>query len=73
MEKEFLVVIYCVNKFWYYITRYPTLVHINHATIRYLMKKPITPKRITRWLLLLQEVDITIIDKPGKDNVVANF
>ena len=28
---------------------------------------------MTRWLLLLQEFDITIIDKPGKENVVADF
>ena len=37
------------------------------------MNKPITPSRITRWFLLLQEFDITIVDKPGKDNVVADF
>lgn len=28
---------------------------------------------VTRWLLLLQEFDITIVDKPGKDNVIADF
>jgi hypothetical protein len=37
------------------------------------MNNPITNGRITRWLLLLQEFDITIIDKPGKDNVVVDF
>ena len=37
------------------------------------MNKPIIPGRITRWMLLLQEFDITIVDKLGKDNVVANF
>jgi hypothetical protein len=37
------------------------------------MNKPVTPGRITRWLLLLQEFDITIVDKLGKDNVVADF
>ena len=37
------------------------------------MNKPITPGRITRWLLLIQEFDITIVDKPGKDNVVVDF
>ena len=37
------------------------------------MKKPITNARVTRWLLLLQEFDITIIDKPRKENVVADF
>lgn len=37
------------------------------------MNKPLTNGKITRWLLLLQEFDITIIDKPRKDNVVADF
>ena len=37
------------------------------------MNKPITLRCITRWLLLLQEFDITIVDKPGKDNVVVDF
>ena len=37
------------------------------------MNKPITPRRISRLLLLLQEFEITIVDKPGKDNVVADF
>ena len=72
-EKEFLVVIYAINKFRHYITGYPTFVHTNHTTIRYLMNKPITNARVTRWLLLLQEFDITIVYKPGKENVVAYF
>ena len=33
----------------------------------------IEPTLGDRWLLLLQEFDITIIDKPGKENVVADF
>jgi len=37
------------------------------------MDKPITPGRITTWLSLLQEFDITIVDKPRKDNMVADF
>jgi len=37
------------------------------------MNKPVTPGCITRWLLLLQEFDITIVDIPGMDNVVADF
>ena len=28
---------------------------------------------MTRWLLLLQDFDITFIDKPGKDNIVADL
>jgi hypothetical protein len=37
------------------------------------MNKPITNARVTRWLLLLQEFNITIIDRPGRDKLVANF
>jgi hypothetical protein len=37
------------------------------------MNKPITHGRVTIWLLLLQEFDITIMEKPGKDNVVVDF
>ena len=37
------------------------------------MNKHVTNGRVTRWILLLQEFDITIIDKLGKGNVVADF
>lgn len=37
------------------------------------MNKCVTLGCITRRFLLLQEFDITIIDKPDKDNVVADF
>jgi hypothetical protein len=37
------------------------------------MNKPVTTGRITRWLLLLQEFNITIVDWLGKENVVADF
>ena len=37
------------------------------------MNKPITNGRVTRWLLLLQEFNIMVIDRPGKENQVADF
>ena len=37
------------------------------------MNKPITNGRVTWWLLLLQEFNIIVIDRPGKENLVANF
>ena len=73
IEKEFLVVVYSLNKFRHYITRYEVFIHTNNSSIRFLMNKPITNGRITRWLLLLQEFNITIIDRLGKENLVADF
>eukprot|EP00253_Pinus_taeda_P002632 PITA_02632 len=72
-EKEFLVVVHAINKFRHYITGYKNFVHTDHSTIRYLMKKPVTNGRVTRWLLLLQEFNITVLDRPGKQNTVADF
>lgn len=52
-KKEFLLVIYTINKFRHYITVYKVFIHTNHSAIRYLMNKPNTNGRITRWFLLL--------------------
>ena len=66
-EKEFLAVVHSINQFRHYITGYEVFVHTDHSAIRFLMNKPITTGRITRWLLLLQEFNITIVDRPGKE------
>lgn len=59
-ENEILVVVHAINIFRHYITGYETFVHNDHSAIRYLMNKSITHGIITRWLLLLQEFNITI-------------
>lgn len=72
-EKEFLAVVFALNKFRHYLGGYPTIVHTNHSTIKYLINKPTRNHWIVKWLLLLQEFDVTFVDKLGKENVVANF
>jgi len=73
IEKEFLAVVHAINKLRHYITGYETFVHTNHSAIRYLMNKPITNGRVTRWILLLQEFNITMLDRPGKQNTNVDF
>jgi hypothetical protein len=72
-EKEFLAIVHTINKFKHYIIGYEIFIHTNHSTIIYLINKPITNGRVTRWLLLLQEFNITVLDRHGKENVVADF
>ena len=72
-EKEMLAIIHAVNKFRHYITGYQVFIHTDHSSIIYLMNKPITNGRITRWLLLLQEFNIPILDRPGKKTTFADF
>ena len=72
-ERELLVVMHSLNKFRNYIIGYQTFVHIDHVAIKYLLNKHDVKAQIIRWLLLLQQFDLTIIDKPGKENVVVDF
>ena len=37
------------------------------------MNKPITNGRVTQWLLLLQEFNIIVVDRPGREKLVADF
>ena len=53
-EKEFLAVVYSINKFCHYIIGYEFFVYTDHSDIKFLMNKPIANVRVTRWLLLLQ-------------------
>ena len=69
-EKEFLVIVYAINKFRHYITGYEVFIHTDHHAIIFLMNKPITNGRIIRWLLLLQGFNITIIDRTRKQKLV---
>jgi hypothetical protein len=72
-EKEFLVVIHAINKYRHDIIVYFVILHTDHVAIKHLMNKQNTNDEVTRWLLLLQEFDITILEKPRKDNVVVEF
>jgi len=65
--------VHSLNKFRHYITGYQIFVHIAHVAIKYLMNKLDVNVWIIRWLLLLEQFDLNIIDKPGKENVVADF
>ena len=72
-EKEFLVVIFSINKFRHYITGYEIFVHIDNCAIQYLMNKPLANGSMTRWPLLLQGFNVTIIDRQGKSNVLVDY
>ena len=62
-EKEFLDVVFSCDKFRPYIVDSKVTVQIDHATIKYLMEKKDTKPRLIRWVLLLQEFDLHIIDR----------
>ncbi|KAK1650411.1 hypothetical protein QYE76_068216 [Lolium multiflorum] len=71
-EKELLAVVFACDKFRSYIVDSKVTIHTDHAAIRYLMEKKDAKPRLIRWVLLLQEFDLHIIDRKGADNPVAD-
>jgi len=71
-EKELLAVVYAVEKFRPYLLCSQVTVFTDHAALKYLFHKKDAKPRLIRWILLLQEFDLTIKDKCGAENVVAD-
>ena len=71
-ETEFLVVVLALEKFRSYIVGYLLTIFPDHAALKYLLSKQDTKPRLTRWILLCQEFNLTIKDKKGVENVVVD-
>nr|GEW44603.1 hypothetical protein [Tanacetum cinerariifolium] len=71
-EKEMLVVVYAFEKFWPYLVLSKSIVYTDHLALKYLLKKQDAKPRLLRWVLLLQEFNITIRDKKGSENLAAD-
>ena len=55
-----------------YIVDSKVIIHTDHVAIKYLMEKKDAKPRLIRWVLLLQEFDLQIVDRKGADNPVAD-
>ena len=53
-EKEFLVVIFALEKLRSYIVGSPVTIFTDHAALKYFLSKQDTKPRLTRWILLCQ-------------------
>ena len=70
-KKEFLAMVYALDKFRSYLIGSDIVIFTYHSTLKYLLTKQNSKARLIRWVLLLQEFNIQIRDKKGVENVVA--
>ena len=67
-EKELPAVVFAFKKFRSYVVGSKVIVYTDHAALRHLLAKKDTKPRLLRWILLLQEFDMEIVDKKGIEN-----
>ena len=71
-EKEMLAMVFACEKFRPYILGSHVIVHTDQASIKYMLAKKDVKPRLIKWVLLLQEFELEIKDKKGRDNVIAD-
>ena len=71
-EKEFLAVVFALEKFRQYLLGSKIMIFTDHSALRYLMQKKDAKVRLIRWILFFQEFDLEIKDKKDVKNMVAD-
>ena len=71
-EKEFLAVVFDLEKFCLYLLGSKTTIFTDYSAFRYLILKKDAKAWLIRWIPLLQEFYLKIRDMKGVENVVAD-
>lgn len=72
IEKELFTVVFTIVKYRSYIVGSIDLVNTDSFSIKYLTAKKDTKLWLIRWIVLLKEIDLKIIDRKGTENQVVD-
>nr|GEX72431.1 DNA-directed DNA polymerase [Tanacetum cinerariifolium] len=67
-----LAVVYAFEKFRSYLIMNKSIVYTDHSALKYLFAKKDAKARLLRWILLLQEFDIKVVDTKGAKNYAVD-
>ena len=72
-EKELLAIVWALQKFRTYLQGAHIINRTDHMALTFLKTCKFTNARLTRWILAIQDYDITIEHCPGKENIAADL
>nr|KYP55996.1 Retrovirus-related Pol polyprotein from transposon 17.6 [Cajanus cajan] len=72
MENELLAIVFALDKFRSYLLGSHVIIFIDHAALKYLLKKVDSKPTLIRWMLWLQEFDLDICDRSRAQNLVVD-
>ena len=72
-EKELLAIVWALQKFRTYLLGAHIINRTDHMALTFLKTCKFTNARLSRWILVIQDYDITVEHCPGKENVAANL
>ena len=71
-EKEAYAVLKSMQCFDYYLRGAKCTLHCNHKPLEPFLTRGMKIAKLDRWVMLLQEYDITFVHIKGKDNILAD-
>ena len=74
IEKELFAVLFACRRFHQHVYGKPVTVESDHRPLEFIFRKPLSqaPPRLQRMLLQLQEYDINLVYKKGKEMYLAD-
>jgi transposase InsO family protein len=72
-EQELLAVVHALQKFRIYVVGHAITVYSDNKALSFLKRCNLTSGRVTRWIMQLQEYDLTVVHISGANNFFADI